>query len=60
MYTTKLDFSDPTVREAFSSRLEASNFYYKGEEHFGWEWDFSTPTLPRFWYKFYIRGLGPT
>ena len=44
----ELDFSDPTVREAFSSRLEASNFYYKGEEHFGWEWDFSTPTLPRF------------
>ena len=44
----ELDFSDSSVREVYSSRLDASEFKYKGKEQFGWEWDFSTPTLPRF------------
>ena len=36
----ELDFSDPDVRDVFSSRLSVSK--YK------WEWDFSTPTIPDF------------
>ena len=44
----ELDFSKPGVRSVYSSRLDAANFMYKGEEQFGWEWDFSTPTLPRY------------
>lgn len=44
----ELDFSKPGVRSVYTSRLDAANFMYKGEEQFGWEWDFSTPTIPRF------------
>ena len=44
----ELNFSDPTVRATFSSRLDASEFEYNGEMQYGWEWDFSTPTLPRY------------
>lgn len=43
----ELNFSDPEVRKTFSSRLDASEFMFKGEPQYGWEWDFSTPTLPR-------------
>ena len=44
----ELNFSDPSTREVYSSRLDASNFMYNGEEQEGWEWDFSTPTLPKY------------
>lgn len=44
----ELDFSKPGVRSVYTSRLDAANFMYRGEEQFGWEWDFSTPTLPKF------------
>ena len=44
----ELDFSSPDVREVYSSRLDAAEFYYGGELQRGWEWDFSTPTIPKF------------
>ena len=44
----ELDFSDESVREVYSSRLDASSFIYNNEIQNGWEWDFSTPTLPRY------------
>ena len=44
----ELDFSDPEVRETYSSRLDAAEFEWQGEPQFGWEWDFSTPTLPKY------------
>ena len=44
----ELDFSDPGVRETYSSRLDAAEFDWHGEPQYGWEWDFSTPTLPKF------------
>ena len=44
----ELNFSHPDVRETFSSRLDAAEFDYNGKTHYGWEWDFSTPTLPKY------------
>ena len=44
----ELDFSSPDIRSIYSSRLDAAEFYYKGELQRGWEWDFSTPTHPKF------------
>ena len=44
----ELDFSKPDIREIFSSRLDASMFDFRGDEQNGWEWDFSTPTIPGF------------
>ena len=44
----ELDFSHPGVRETYSSRLDAAEFTYNGKQQYGWEWDFSTPTLPKF------------
>ena len=42
----ELDFSDQAVIDVFASRLPASK--YK------WTWFFSTPTLPKFWYRCYV------
>jgi len=36
----ELDFSDPNVRDVYSSRLDVSDL--------AWEWDFSTPTIPNY------------
>ena len=44
----ELDFSNSDVRQMYSSRLDAAEFMYNGEMQHGWEWDFSTPTLPKF------------
>ena len=44
----ELDFSDESIREIYSARLDASSFLWEGREQNGWEWDFSTPTLPRY------------
>ena len=45
----ELDFSEASVVGAYQSRLDAARFNYRGEiQEGGWEWQFSTPTLPMY------------